>query len=171
LPQKKIIRVSCDWEKKPGKNPKVGLENKTRLYRYKGNFRWNRIVRGRYKTSGDDWSGISRQILIGDRGESTKFHLRYFEIAPDGYSSFEVHKHEHVVIGIKGHGICIAGNKRHSIGYLDTLYIRPGEPHQMKNPFNEPFGFFCVVNAKRDRPKLLKPGRPRKRARHFQKIR
>jgi ribulose-bisphosphate carboxylase large chain len=41
--------------------------------------------------------------------------------------------------------------------YLDTLYIAPEVPHQLTNPYKEPFGFFCIVNAKRDRPKLLKP--------------
>jgi quercetin dioxygenase-like cupin family protein len=156
---RKVIQASCDWEKKPGKNAKAGVGNKTRLYRYKGNFRWNGIARERYKPSGDDWAGIIRQTLIGNHGESAKFHLRYFEIAPYGYSSFEVHRHEHVVIGIRGQGICIAGKKRLRIGYLDTLYIRPGKPHQLKNPFNEPFGFFCLVNAKRDRPKILKQKR------------
>lgn len=132
------------------------MENKTRLYRYKENFRWARIATERYKPSGSDWSDIIRQTLIGNHGESTKFHLRYFEIAPHGYSSFEMHRHEHVVIGIRGQGTCITENKRYRIGYLDTLYIRPGEPHQLRNPFNEPFGFFCLVNAKRDRPKTLK---------------
>jgi quercetin dioxygenase-like cupin family protein len=146
--------TSCDWEKKP--HTKAGAENKTRFYRYKRNFRWNRIAKERYKPTGDDWSGIIRQTLIGNRSESAKFHLRYFEIAPNGHSSFEMHRHEHVVIGIRGQGICVAGNKKYGVGYLDIIYIRPGEPHQLKNPFDEPFGFFCLVNAKRDRPKVLK---------------
>jgi len=156
LPTKKMVQVSCDWKKKPGRNAKGRTENKTRLHRYKGNFRWNKIARERYKPSGSDWTDIIRQTLIGNHGESTRFHLRYFEIAPGGYSSFEVHRHEHVVVGIRGQGMCITGNKTYSIGYLDTLYIRPGEPHQLKNPFNEPFGFFCLVNARRDRPRILK---------------
>ena len=156
MPRKKIVQALCDWEKKPGKAVKTAMENDSRIYRYKGNFRWNRIARERYKPFGSEWSGITRRTLIGNPGESAKFHLRYFEIAPGGYSSFETHRHEHVVIGIRGQGICIAGNKKHRTGYLDMLYIRPGEPHQLKNPFNEPFGFFCMVNAKRDRPKILK---------------
>jgi quercetin dioxygenase-like cupin family protein len=156
--------ASCDLVKKPDKKAKARPENKTRLYRYKGNFRWNRIARERYKPSDDDWSGIIRQTLIGNHGESAKFHVRYFEIAPNGYSSFETHRHEHVVIGIRGQGICMAGNKKYRVRYLDIIYIRPGEPHQLKNPFNEPFGFFCLVNAKRDRPKILKQRRSSKRS-------
>jgi hypothetical protein len=42
--------------------------------------------------------------------------------------------------------------------FLDTLYIAPEAPHQLSNPFREPFGFFCIVNAKRDKPKMIKKG-------------
>jgi ribulose-bisphosphate carboxylase large chain len=130
-------------------------QNKSRRYKYKGNFQWQAIKKDRYKSSGTDWADIARQTLIGNHGESAKFHLRYFEIAPAGYSSFEVHKHEHVVIGIRGKGICVTGKKKHILNFLDTLYIEPGMVHQLKNPYNEPFGFFCIVNAKRDKPKIL----------------
>lgn len=142
---------SCDW-----RNPKKqGVKNKNRFYKYRGNFTWRGIKTERYKSRGGDWSDIVRQTLIGKHGETVKFHVRYFEIEPGGYSSFETHKHEHVVIGIRGEGICIVGNTKYKIGFLDTLYIQPNEPHQLKNPYNEPFGFFCIVNAKRDRPKIL----------------
>jgi len=164
MPTRRI--ASCDWKRKPGKTMKTGMGNKTRLYKYKGNFGWNRIARERYKPTGDDWSGIIRQTLVGNCGESAKFHLRYFEISPNGYSSFETHRHEHVIVGIRGQGICIAKNKKYRIAYLDTLYISPGEPHQLRNPFNEPFGFFCLVNAKRDRPKILKQESSAKKPAH-----
>jgi ribulose-bisphosphate carboxylase large chain len=62
-------------------------------------------------------------------------------------------------VASKHTGMNMAGNKKYRVGYLDIIYIRPGEPHQLKNPFNEPFGFFCLVNAKRDRPKILKQRR------------
>src|SRR4030043_2334937 len=152
--------VCCDFKMK--KQLKTGGKNKTKLYKHKDNFTWKGIKTERYKSSGKGWSDIVRQTLIGSHGETTKFHLRYFEIAPNGYSSFEFHKHEHVVVGIRGKGICIVRNPRSSeaektyeIGFLDTLYIQPDAPHQLRNSFNEPFGFFCIVNAKRDRPKIL----------------
>jgi ribulose-bisphosphate carboxylase large chain len=130
-------------------------KNKNRFYRYKGDFSWQGIHTENYKPEGTGWTDIIRKTLIGNHGESTKYHLRYFEIAPDGFSSLEMHKHEHVVIGIRGNGICIVGKKKYRIGFLDTLYIKPNEPHQLRNPFQKPFGFFCIVNAKRDRPKIL----------------
>lgn len=136
---------------------KTKKDNRTRLFRYKGNFTWKEIKTEKYKPGNGDWADIVRRTLIGNHGESTKFHLRYFEISPNGYSSFEMHKHEHVVIGIRGEGICIVGNKKYKIGFLDTLYIKPNEPHQLRNPHDEPFGFLCIVNARRDRPKILNP--------------
>jgi ribulose-bisphosphate carboxylase large chain len=118
---------------------------------------WHGIKTEKYKPGCGDWADIVRRTLIGNHGESTKFHIRYFEIAPKGYSSFEIHKHEHVVIVIRGEGISIVGNKKYKIGFLDTLYITPNEPHQLRNPHDEPFGFLCIVNARRDRPKILNP--------------
>ncbi len=153
--KEKKIPIFCDWEKKPDKRNKPLMENKTKLYKYKGNFTWQGIRIERYKLNGTNWSDIVRQTLIGNHGETAKFHLRYFEIAPNGYSSFEMHKHEHVVIGIRGKGMCIVRKKKYEIGFLDTLYIEPYAPHQLRNPFDKPFGFFCLVNAKRDRPKIL----------------
>ena len=143
----------CDF-KTSGKGTRKG---KKRFYRHKGNFSWHGIHREKYKSACNSWTDIIRQTLIGNHGESAKFHLRYFEIAPNGYSSFEKHRHEHVVIGIRGEGVCTAGNRKYKIRFLDTLYINPDEPHQLRNPFNEPFGFFCIVNAKRDKPIIIAP--------------
>jgi len=142
---------SCDFTSAKGR----GGKNITRLSRFKPNFSWTGIKSEEYKAEGEDWVDIVRHGLIGNQGETTKFHLRYFEIAPDGHSSFEWHNHEHVVICIRGRGICLAGKKKYQIGFLDTLYIEPKMPHQLRNPFDEPFGFFCIVNAKRDKPKKV----------------
>jgi ribulose-bisphosphate carboxylase large chain len=142
---------SCDW-----RNPKKqGVKNKNRFYKYRGNFTWRGIKTERYKSRGGDWSDIVRQTLIGKHGETVKFHVRYFEIEPDGYSSLEMHKHEHVVICVRGKGKVLVGKKRYDMNFMDTLYIAPHSPHQLRNPFDTPFGFLCIVNAKRDRPKIL----------------
>jgi ribulose-bisphosphate carboxylase large chain len=151
----------CDfWDEK--KNKAI---NKTSFYRHKGNFTWQGIKTEKYKTEGSNWAGIIRKILIGNHNESTKFHVRYFEIAPGGYSSFEKHKHEHVVVAIRGKGKVLCGKsestrteRRYELNFLDTLYIAPNTPHQLSNPFDEPFGFLCIVNAKRDKPKIIKKG-------------
>ncbi len=143
---------SCEIPAK--KNKKTG--NTNRHYSHQGDFTWKGVKINRYKPEGDDWAGITRQALIGASGETAKFHLRYFEIEPGGYSSFETHKHEHVVISIRGEGKAQLNKKHIGIGFLDVIYIKPDTPHRLYNPYKEPFGFICIVNAKRDRPKPLK---------------
>jgi len=158
LSKKNQIPLSCDWEKPlPSKRSKINIQtkNKSRLYKYKGCFLWKGVKLEQYKTPSQDWARVIRQTVIGTGSETTKFHLRYFEVAPRGFTSFEIHSHEHVIIGIRGKGLCILGDKKYPLGFLDVLYIEPDMPHQLRNPFEEPFGFFCIVNARRDRPKVL----------------
>jgi quercetin dioxygenase-like cupin family protein len=148
----------CDFSEKN----KTKTTNKTGFYKHRGNFTWRGVKKEEYKAQGNHWTGVVRRVLIGNHNESAKFHLRYFEILPGGYSSFEKHKHEHVVVGIRGRGKIVCGEKNYEMNCFDTLYIAPDTPHQLHNPFREPFGFLCIVNAKRDKPRILKKGsRPR----------
>ena len=142
---------SCDW-----KSPLTAgtVKNQSRIVRFNKSFKWKGIKTERYKQKNGGWADIARNVLVGNSGETTKFHLRYFEIEPGGYSSLERHRHEHVVVCIRGKGKVLMGEKSYCIKYLDTVYIAPDSVHQLSNPHNEPFGFFCIVNAKRDKPKL-----------------
>ena len=148
---------SCDMPVKPaGKTAR-----RNRICSFQEGFRWKGVKVERYKSAGSDWSHIIRQVMIGSCGETTKFHLRYFEIGPGGDSSFETHGHEHVVIGIRGKGKAKLGRRNLDVTFLDVLYIKPHASHRLYNPFDEPFGFFCIVDAKRDRPRpvsVLKSG-------------
>jgi len=150
--QHKYNAPSCDWKSHQNKDRTVEHQS-SKIYKYKGDFRWRGIKTEKYKQKDGGWSSIARNVLIGNNGETCKFHLRYFEIKPDGYSSLESHKHEHVVICIRGKGKIAMGNKSYSLNYLDTAYVAPNTAHQLTNPYDEPFGFFCIVNAKRDKPK------------------
>jgi quercetin dioxygenase-like cupin family protein len=123
---------ACDW--KTGAARTSGLKSEDKIYRHKGSCRWSGIKTERYKQKDGGWSDISRHVLIGNSGESTKFHLRYFEIAPGGFSSLERHRHEHVVICVKGSGRVVIGKKSHPIKHLDTVYIAPDTVHQLSKP-------------------------------------
>jgi ribulose-bisphosphate carboxylase large chain len=123
--------------------------------RHSGTFRWSSVKTENYKDKDGTWSAITRHVLVGKKGETAKFHLRYFEIEPNGHSTLERHRHEHVVICVRGKGAITIGRKSHRIGYLDTVYVAPNTVHQLRNPHVEPFGFLCIVNAKRDRPKSV----------------
>ncbi|MHB8174191.1 MAG: cupin domain-containing protein [Nitrospirota bacterium] len=110
---------------------------------------------GEGRGEGGCFCGIDRQTIIGVKGESARFHVRYFEVEPGGHSSLEKHEHEHVVICVRGKGHALAGDKVVEVGFMDTLYVAPNDPHQLINSGPEPFGFICIVDAERDRPKTL----------------
>jgi len=128
---------------------------KSRLHKAMPGFTWSEVEKESYKEGVGSWCGIDRNTLIGNRGESAKFHLRYFEIAPGGNSSLEKHVHEHVVICARGAGRAVVGDTVHEMAPMDVLYIAPDAPHQLINPGQEPFGFFCIVDSDRDRPREL----------------
>jgi len=114
--------------------------------------RWQGVPVEEYKAPADHWCGISRQVLVGNQGERTSYHLRYFEIAPDGFSSRESHAHEHAVVVLRGRGEVLLGDAVHELAYGDTVYVAPNEVHQFRNRAREPFGFLCIVDARRDTP-------------------
>ncbi len=146
--------TSCDW-KGAAQGPKAGpaARPRGRVMRYEEDGAWQGVAAERYKSPDGSWASVIRRTLVGGlKGERTKFHLRYFEIAPGGRTSLELHSHEHVVVVVRGKGICRIRTTRHEIGPMDVAYIPPGAPHQLSNPNNEPFGFFCIVDAERDRP-------------------
>ncbi len=153
--------------------------SKSRLHKFNPDYTWSEVAREAYKipltpcpspggrgvTEGSApnesaagqpaFCGIDRQTLIGLRGESVKFHVRYFEVEPGGHSSLEKHEHEHAVICVRGRGKALAGDKVFDVGFMDALYVAPNEPHQLINPGPDPFGFICIVDAERDRPREL----------------
>jgi len=149
----------CELPVTPGAVQKRRKSRRCAFYKHEEGFRWKGIKDEAYKPEGTDWTNIVRRVLIGGHGEAAKFHVRYFEISAGGNSSLEKHRHEHVVICIRGQGMVLTGKKKRTMEYLDTLYIAPDSPHQLSNPFGEPFGFLCIVSARRDRPKLLGKGK------------
>lgn len=115
-------------------------------------YTWQGVPVTDYKQAGDSWQGVARTALLGQSGEATAFHLRYFEIAPGGFTSLEKHAHEHAVVVLRGCGQVQLGNTVHDVGFGDTVYVAPHEAHQFRNVSAEPFGFLCIVDAQRDPP-------------------
>lgn len=138
-------------------------EQTTQRLAFQGDFNWEGRPAVRYKA--DDrlpFRGVSRHELIGRNGEQTSFDLRYFEIAPGGYSSLEKHQHTHTIIGVRGAGV-LRFTADSSISEQepgdslpiqpnDIAYVAPMTVHQLANSGSEPFGFFCVVDHERDVP-------------------
>jgi quercetin dioxygenase-like cupin family protein len=130
------------------------------VFRPARSFRWKGVRREDYKAAGEQWAGIARYVLFaGSRGSAIAFDVRYFEIDEGGHSTLEKHRHAHVVIGLRGVGRIRIGSRWRHLKPFDSCYIGPDAPHQLRNDGSEPFGFLCVVDARRDR------GRPLPRAR------
>lgn len=134
-------------------------ELSSRIHRYRSPasettaLSWEGVAATEYKPAAEHHCGVLRSVLVGERGERTGFHVRYFEISPGGNTTLEHHVHEHVVVVLRGRGLVRLGEALHEVGYGDTIYIAPDEIHQLRNPSpSEPFGFLCLVDAVRDRP-------------------
>jgi ribulose-bisphosphate carboxylase large chain len=128
------------------------------LRRFRPRFRWDHTELEPYKISahaGGEFAGASRQVLVGRRGERVAFHLRYFEVQPGGYTSLERHRHAHVVVGIRGRGVVRVGDNNYVLKPMDAIYIGPQQVHQLRAAGRSSFGFFCIVDARRDKPRAV----------------
>ena len=67
----------------------------------------------------------------------------------------EKHQHVHVVVIARGKGKVIVNDQIFDAGPMDLVVVPPYLPHQLINTGNEPFGFFCTVDADRDKFVLL----------------
>ena len=98
------------------------------------------------------FKSITRQVLFSDpqmHGE-----LRYFEMAPGGFSTLERHEHMHAVLILRGRGHCLVGGEVKPIETRDLITVPPMTWHQFRATRGEPLGFLCMVNAARDKPQL-----------------
>jgi quercetin dioxygenase-like cupin family protein len=116
-------------------------------------FDWEGVERMPYKEDGSaPFRAISRQKLFDE--EALSCELRYFEMAPGGYSTLERHRHMHGVMIFRGHGHCLLGTEVRAVAPFDLVTIPAWTFHQFRATRSEPFGFLCMVNRERDRPQL-----------------
>ena len=118
-----------------------------------GAFTWPGVEVLRYKDEGTaPFKDVTRQVLFGD--PSFPAQLRYFEVAPGGWTTLERHEHVHAVMVIRGKGRCMIGDKAYDIGLHDLVNVPPLTWHQFHAAPDEPLGFLCLVASERDRPQL-----------------
>lgn len=104
--------------------------------------------------TGADFREVTRWELVGVHGEATGYEVRYFEVAPGGATSRERHRHAHTIIGLRGEGTLWRGEDvQDPVAPFDVAYVAPDEPHQLRAGREEPFGFLCIVDRDRDRPR------------------
>jgi quercetin dioxygenase-like cupin family protein len=120
------------------------------------NFRWDDVPILAYKEEGSaPFKSITRQVLFKD--DALRCELRYFEVAPGGYSTLERHEHTHGVMILRGEADVLVGGEVRPVKQFDLVRIPPMTWHQFRTRGKEPMGFLCMVNVERDKPQLPTP--------------
>jgi quercetin dioxygenase-like cupin family protein len=118
-----------------------------------GDFGWDAVERLRYKEEGSaPFRDITRQVLFAQPDQGCE--LRYFEIAPGGYSTLERHRHTHAVLILRGRGMVRLGDVEQPVAAHDLVTIDPLTWHQFRADDDSALGFLCLVSSRRDRPQL-----------------
>jgi quercetin dioxygenase-like cupin family protein len=126
------------------------------VHRKAKDYRWDRVEVQPYKEDSRAlFKSITRQVLFADPQQGSE--LRYFEVAPGGFSSLERHEHTHNVLILRGHGHCLVGGEVREIATHDLIAVPPITWHQFRATADEPLGFLCMVNTTRDKPQLATP--------------
>ena len=119
----------------------------------KADFHWDGVEMRPYKEDERAlYKTITRQVLFSDPDMAGE--LRYFEVAPGGYSTLERHEHMHGVLILRGRGHCLVGDKVKALETRDLVTVPPMTWHQFRATGDAPLGFLCMVDARRDRPQL-----------------
>ena len=114
-------------------------------------YRWEDTDLLAYKDEGTaPFKAITRQTLFRD--PALRAELRYFEVAPGGYSTLERHEHMHAVLILRGRGECLIGDEVRKIDTNDLVTITPWTWHQFRAAADSHLGFLCMVNVERDKP-------------------
>src|SRR6266436_6621884 len=125
----------------------------TMIHRQAEGYRWEGVDELPYKEDGRAlFKSVTRQVLFADPGLTGE--LRYFEVAPGGFSTLERHRHIHAVLILRGRGHCLVGSEVKPIETRDLITVPPMTWHQFRATQGEPLGFLCMVNAERDKPQL-----------------
>ena len=118
-----------------------------------GDYRWDGVELLRYKEEGSvPFRDVTRQTLF--RRPDMRGELRYFEVAPAGYSTLERHEHVHAVMILRGAGQVLVGQQVFQVSTFDLVTVPPLTWHQFRAGANSPLGFLCMVDAERDKPQL-----------------
>src|SRR5262245_18044906 len=128
----------------------------TEIHRKAKGYRWEGVEELPYKEDGRAlFKSITRQVLFAD--PQLDGELRYFEMAPGGFSTLERHEHMHAVLILRGRGHCLVGGAVRAIEARGRVTVPAMAWHQFRATRGEALGFLCMVNAARDKPQLPSP--------------
>ncbi|MBS7627117.1 cupin domain-containing protein, partial [Candidatus Bathyarchaeota archaeon] len=81
----------------------------------------------------EEGSGLTIRWLITKDMGAENFAMRFFEVAPGGFSPLHKHPWEHEVFILDGEGIVTDGKDDRRFRQGDAVFIPPNEEHQFKN--------------------------------------
>lgn len=121
--------------------------------RFSADHRWDGVELKVYKPDGRDlFLDVTRQVLFSRSDLAGE--LRYFEVAPGGFTTLERHEHVHAVLILRGAGRALVGREVVTFGQNDLVTVPPMTWHQFRASGGQPMGFLCMVDAVRDKPQL-----------------
>ncbi len=91
-----------------------------------------------------EMQGVKRRRFLNPENSSTNFALRAYIIEPGGYTSYDIHPHEHGVYMISGNAVVIIEGREFTLRPGDVLHIGGNEAHQFFNRGSESVKFLCV---------------------------
>ncbi len=118
------------------------------IHRFTGkenDYHWDGVPVREY---GEEFLGVTRQVIIGPDDASNNFHLRYFRLEPGSHSHLESHLHEHGVIILHGRARVQLGDEFFEVKPYDAIFISGNDLHQFTPLGDEPLGFLCVIKDK-----------------------
>jgi len=88
---------------------------------------------------------VTVREVITPRTGAPNFSMRIFEVASGGHTSLHEHGYEHEILILEGRGEVTEGQRIHELQPGSTVYIKPGTPHQFRNPHDTMLRFVCLI--------------------------
>lgn len=89
---------------------------------------------------------VKMKILIGPQDASENIIMRYFILSPGGNTPLHSHNYEHVIKVENNRGVAVdKDGKEYEVKKGQSIFVKPNEQHQFKNPFSEDFEFICII--------------------------
>jgi quercetin dioxygenase-like cupin family protein len=102
------------------------------IHRKAKDFRWEDVEVLPYKEDARAlFKSVTRQVLFSDPAQQSE--LRYFEVAPGGFSTLERHEHTHNVLILRGSGECLVGREVRRLATNDLVAVPPMTWHQCRS--------------------------------------
>jgi len=89
--------------------------------------------------------GVAGRVVAGKADGANNFCMRIFEIAPGGNTPKHAHPWEHEMFIHSGAGEIYGNGKWNPIGPGNTVFMPPGEEHQVRNTGKELLILACLV--------------------------